>query len=347
MPISLDCPSCGRKVQVPENLAGHSVQCPDCLHNFTAPSSPVEGIEAGSAGATVPERLEPCPGCGALIADDADQCRYCGAHLEYDDEERPWEGPGTAVRRDCEPHRGGLILSLGIASIVAPPLGICCSFLGVIFTGLGLGLGISAWVMGSRDLKKINSKIMDPEGLSTTQAGWICGIIGTILSALGTVAAILLFGFLGVMMYTASKAGPPAVPAPPAAAPAPNPNPPGPAQPPPAQPPPAPALEKEKQTAAPASFRIQRRAQVALAQVGQHDHNQLAGRVRPPGDLQGGPDRRARADAAQDSLLAGHAPRHLEGVLVLDLDHLIHDVQVQNARDKPGADALYLVLARL
>ena len=55
----------------------------------------------------------------------------------------------------------------------------------------------------------------------------------------------------------------------------------------------------------------------------------------------------AAADAAQHAFLAGQPAGHLEGVLVLDLDHLIDDVQVEHARNEAGADALDLVPARL
>jgi hypothetical protein len=41
-----------------------------------------------------------------------------------------------------------------------------------------------AWTMGSGDLREIRAGRMDPRGESNTNAGRICGIIGTILSAL-------------------------------------------------------------------------------------------------------------------------------------------------------------------
>jgi len=60
-----------------------------------------------------------------------------------------------------EPHRGTLILVLGILSLVL------CSF----FTG------IPAWIMGKGDLAKIKEGMMDPEGEGSTKAGMICCII--------------------------------------------------------------------------------------------------------------------------------------------------------------------------
>ena len=75
-----------------------------------------------------------------------------------------------------KPHRGTLILVLGILSLI-----ICGP------------LGIAAWIMGNNDLREIDSGMMDPEGRSMTQAGRICGIIACILLALSVLLAIGFF----------------------------------------------------------------------------------------------------------------------------------------------------------
>ncbi|MDI1290640.1 MAG: DUF4190 domain-containing protein [bacterium] len=77
-----------------------------------------------------------------------------------------------------KPHRGSTILVLGILSIVL------CQILGII-----------AWVMGNADLREMDAGTMDPAGRESTNAGKVCGIIGTVLLGLGvcgTVAWILL-----------------------------------------------------------------------------------------------------------------------------------------------------------
>jgi len=79
-----------------------------------------------------------------------------------------------------EPHRGTLILVLGILSLVL------CGF----FTG------IPAWIMGKGDLAKIKDGIMDPEGEGPTKAGMICGMICCIISAVG-IGLIILLMILG------------------------------------------------------------------------------------------------------------------------------------------------------
>ena len=79
-----------------------------------------------------------------------------------------------------KPHRGTLILVLGILGLV-----VCAP------------LAIVAWVMGSGDLKQIDAGTMDPAGRGTTQAGKICGIVGTVLLILGIVVAAI-FMMLGM-----------------------------------------------------------------------------------------------------------------------------------------------------
>ena len=67
------------------------------------------------------------------------------------------------------PHRGGVVLALGICALVF---------------NLCLLPGIMAWYMGNSDLKAMNRRDMDPEGRSLTQVGMILGIVGTILNVL-------------------------------------------------------------------------------------------------------------------------------------------------------------------
>ncbi len=75
------------------------------------------------------------------------------------------------------PHRGVLILVLGI--------------LGLIFCQV---FSPFAWIMGKGDMEKIDAGRMDPEGRGMTQAGMICGIVGTailVLVLLGLVVGLL------------------------------------------------------------------------------------------------------------------------------------------------------------
>ena len=67
-----------------------------------------------------------------------------------------------------KPHRGTLILILGILGIIM------CQPLGIV-----------AWIMGNKDLKEIAAGTMDPEGKSLTQWGTILGIVAVVLLIFG------------------------------------------------------------------------------------------------------------------------------------------------------------------
>lgn len=92
---------------------------------------------------------------------------------------------GQAMR----PHRGTLILVLGILGLV------CCVILGII-----------AWVMGNTDLREMNMGRMDPSGRGLTQAGKICGMISVILALISIViwGIMLMTGGLAAMSSAGS-----------------------------------------------------------------------------------------------------------------------------------------------
>jgi formate hydrogenlyase subunit 4 len=86
-----------------------------------------------------------------------------------------------SAQQALRPHRGGLILALGILGLV------CCFICGII-----------AWVMGNNDLREMAAGRMDPSGQGMTQAGRICGMISVILQIIGFVVGIL-FMSLGIL----------------------------------------------------------------------------------------------------------------------------------------------------
>lgn len=93
---------------------------------------------------------------------------------------------GSALR----PHRGTLILVLGI-------LGLVCCFVG----------GIVAWVLGNQDIKDMEAGTMDPSGLGMTKAGKILGIISVALNVLGILiwVAMLALGLTGAALGAAQQ----------------------------------------------------------------------------------------------------------------------------------------------
>ncbi|HEV8061830.1 MAG TPA: hypothetical protein VGP68_18270 [Gemmataceae bacterium] len=135
------------------------MKCPKCGATFeaAAPASVEESkdLQPSTGGIEAPPAIIPRP----VAVEDGDEGL------------RPLDGPsGRRARRDAEPSRGTLILTLGIVSIVLPVIGWIP--------------GIVAIVMGRTDQKKIKSGQMDRNGADVTQAGWICGIIGTSLQSI-------------------------------------------------------------------------------------------------------------------------------------------------------------------
>lgn len=230
MTLIIDCPSCQRKLRVPDELLGTQVKCPTCAVTFVAsetltpaaappaespkeePASQPPTEPAGEGPPPLPSEAvtatpKNCPSCGVAIIEGSTRCRACGEPLDREpisaEDEKPWErsdrGP---TRRDSEPHRGTLILTFGILSLVMffiAPLGLC--------------LGMAAWIMGQSDLKKIRNNIMDPRGKELTQSGWICGIIGTVINGIISLCCV---GMIGLMVADANRtAQPKKAPAPP------------------------------------------------------------------------------------------------------------------------------------
>lgn len=152
------------------------------------PLQPVVLESADDAGPRFPNALRPCPYCKERIPANAPYCRFCGEDLHDDRPE--WERPG-AVRRDCEPHRGGTVLVIGI-------IGLCLSFPHILSV-IGLPLSITAIVMANHDVRRMEAGEMDPQGLANTRGGRICGIIGTVIGLLWF--AVFGLAILSIVMH--------------------------------------------------------------------------------------------------------------------------------------------------
>jgi ABC-type phosphate transport system permease subunit len=86
-------------------------------------------------------------------------------------------GAGFAYQSYAYASRGTTILVLGVLSIML------CQILGPI-----------AWSMGSEELKRIDSNQTSPEERSSAQAGYICGIISTVLLILTVLVIVVAIG---------------------------------------------------------------------------------------------------------------------------------------------------------
>ena len=114
---------------------------------------------------------------------------------------RPWDEPGT-VRRDAEPHRGLMVLVLGIACMV---VGGCCASAGLIAYGApgrpalalviasavtgasSLSLGTLASALAGRDLRLMRAGVVEPGSVGTDllRGGRRCAWLGMGLTLVG------------------------------------------------------------------------------------------------------------------------------------------------------------------
>src|SRR4051812_23279337 len=93
-------------------------------------------------------------------------------------------------------------------------------------------------------------------------------------------------------------------------------------------------------------FGEQRRAQIALAEIGQDDDDQFAGVFRTMGHLHGGDDRGAATDADKHPLFARQTPGHGERIVASYLDDFIDNVKIEVARNEARANSLNGMPAR-
>src|SRR3954466_14621641 len=99
----LACPTCQRKLQVPAELLGQTVQCPECQGTFVATAAaPGTGVQ--------PTAPPPPPAPAPRGEPDRPPRRRC----EADEDDLPSLGS----RRSLAPHRGGLILAFGVLGLV-------------------------------------------------------------------------------------------------------------------------------------------------------------------------------------------------------------------------------------
>jgi hypothetical protein len=195
----LTCPNCGCRVQATEAILGRPLRCFGCEQMFVAatqspaaPRNPApkrgddEELEVNGEGGPF------CPGCGRRVTWSDLKCRHCGEELEAEDERSTRRENLSFVRRDCEPHRAALIVTLGNVSAIVGALGLCTFGFAA---AISVPLGALAVAMANRDLEKMREGRMDPAGKSPTQTGRVGGVAGILCG--------LLFAAIFALVYLA------------------------------------------------------------------------------------------------------------------------------------------------
>ncbi|HZZ77926.1 MAG TPA: hypothetical protein VFE62_05385 [Gemmataceae bacterium] len=161
------CPQCQRKLQVPENYIGRQVQCPECETTFEAATTAISAPPRANTPAPLPESTE------RRRRDD----RY---DHEDDDDDIDDIRQHRINRNSLVPHRGTLILTLGLIGLVG---GINCI--------IPVLLGPIVWGMARYDLQEMRAGRMDSAGESMTRTGMALGIISTVCLLIGMTLACL------------------------------------------------------------------------------------------------------------------------------------------------------------
>ena len=204
MNVEFQCQNCSTTLRVDRQYLGRQARCPNCktvnlvadqqdsadaLRSFGGQEVPDQQVQAAKTDSesVALENLEESPRTSANLNASASETGSEGFRPN------PYTSPSSrSAGWHGSPHRGGMILTLGI-------LAATCNFL--------LIPGIMAWVMGSSDLKKMEAGYMDPEGKGITTAGMVLGIVFTLLILVPLVLYVLFLLFIIVMAVIAGVAG--------------------------------------------------------------------------------------------------------------------------------------------
>jgi hypothetical protein len=192
MSISVACPQCHVPLDVPEDFLGRMVRCAACATAFEAKTEVAAPTSLQQDAGPLPERYP---------EDDAPLPPRSRRDFDADDYyPDDWDHErGRPLRRDLEPHRGTMVLVFGILSLVLP---LACGVPGFI---IGIGLGITGAIMGTRDVSRMRKGLVDPDGESQTRVGQILSFVGLGMSVVLLLACGALYTVLIVATFEGKK----------------------------------------------------------------------------------------------------------------------------------------------
>lgn len=169
------CAHCQQTLAAQEPQVGQMVLCPQCHHQQTVP--PPDKFNEGIVDSdTLPrqklntpppaeanDETKQCFGCDAIIDIYERKCPHCGMH-----QSKKALRPERFERRDVEPHRGYLLMVLGVLSFLIAPI------------------GPLVWHLGAKDSEKIRTGKMDQSGETLTSVATVCGMLATYELIIGT-----------------------------------------------------------------------------------------------------------------------------------------------------------------
>ena len=225
MPIEFKCQHCGKQLRTPDNSAGKQGRCPHCQNLMQIPAASTKQAEQAAtdpfhdvlgptqkpAAAPLEDDLfggsgsqDPLGGAASMPHEPQVSGFAAGPTQSANPYSSPTFGGAAGYGRGSyRPHRGGMVLTLGIIALVMNLFGLiffcCCYPIGWGADLIAMALGIPAAILGHMDLKAMRDGGMDPSGRGMTQSGYIMAIIAIVLALLLLVLSIF-FIFLGAGM---------------------------------------------------------------------------------------------------------------------------------------------------
>src|SRR5690349_6154202 len=130
MPSVINCPSCERRLRVPDGLVGGQVKCPTCGETFTADPDAPPPRRREEDGPRLSGRDTPLPLLPREDDDEAPPRPRPTRPLRREDDEDDY---GDRPRRRRRTEKPGKIQALGIMMLIGGILGV------ILFLGLGAG----------------------------------------------------------------------------------------------------------------------------------------------------------------------------------------------------------------
>jgi hypothetical protein len=209
MKTIVSCPECRRDLQVPDELLGRSVQCPDCKHPFVAQSrdAPIPITSVSTAQSPAPAAT---PSAAPTMWEEPARPAK-SRRRDEDDGDDDLDDLRVGRRRSSGgPDRGGIILALGIVSLVLAFFSFIIYFLPIWL--IPLVVGVFGWIMGQRDLRSMRAGTMNSSNHVMTLVGMILSIVGVGVSVCVGIFSCGMLAFIGIMIIFAANAPPPGPP---------------------------------------------------------------------------------------------------------------------------------------
>jgi predicted RNA-binding Zn-ribbon protein involved in translation (DUF1610 family) len=141
--MQVECPSCGKQFNAPEDQAGQVIKCEACGGEMQLPATVSPPAEAGDAGvqSVASEgagESKTCPYCGESVLAIAQKCKHCHTFLSGPMAGKSSDGPKGGQDDDAKEGKKALIF--GIIGVV---------FCQIIFGPLAIIYGNKARKAGS------------------------------------------------------------------------------------------------------------------------------------------------------------------------------------------------------